>query len=136
MSSKTIAPPPIIVTRIKANQYRNQFVFHLQQTKTARDSAIFRVQRCSTLPILFFASDVCAPIRAFSLSRAQSPLDGTDFHALNICPDIEKVLEFEAEMWPFDPFGSTSISVAPQQARVPCAWALRYVWSEVAVTNI
>ncbi len=39
----------------------------------------------------------------------QSPLDGTEFHALNICPDIEKVLEFEAEMWPFDPFGSTSI---------------------------
>ena len=61
------------------------------------------------------------------MRERQSPLDGTEFHALNICPDIEKVLEFEAEMWPFDPFGSTSI----RHGRAP-----RFVWLRCGRKNM
>ena len=54
----------------------------------------------------------------------KSPLDGSEFHGINIAFSIQQLLEFEAEMWPLDPFGYTSIGVPPQQARVPCQWQL------------
>jgi hypothetical protein len=61
--------------------------------------------------------------RLRTLAR-KSPLDGTDWHKCNISFTIDELLNFEAEMWPFDPFAFTSTGLPPQQQRVPCSWHL------------
>ena len=51
-------------------------------------------------------------------------LVGTKWHQTDICLTMEQLMEFEAEMWPYDPFGYTSAGAPPQQQHVPVSWSL------------